>query len=100
MTESRGKREDRGLKEDFYKFMTRERSAQESFRPISSNQIKLSLKTDNFTGLQVADLLAYPSKRGILLDNGFLMDNPPSPATLRFIEAVRPKSHHRNALLP
>ena len=100
MAESRGKREDRGLKEDFHKFMTRESSAQESRRSVTSNQIKVNLKADNITGLQLADLLAYPSKRGILMDKGRSLDNPPSPSTLRFIEAARHKSNHRNSLLP
>ena len=103
MAESRGKNEDRELKRDFQKFMIESGSlpdVQEYRRSISSSQIKLNLKTDNITGLQLADLLAYPSKRGILLGSGRISDNPPSPATLRLIEAIRPKSHKRNALLP
>lgn len=103
MAESRGKREDRELKEDFRRYMTEGAhlpDMQESLRSVSSSQIKLSLKTDNTTGLQLADLLAYPSKKGILLDRRLSTDYPPSPATLRFIEASQPKSHHRNGLLP
>ena len=103
MTESRGRREDRELKDDFYRFMTESVNSpdlQESLRSVSSSQIKLSLKTDNTTGLQLADLLAFPSKKGIMLDRGLPMDYPPSPATLRFIEASRQKSHPRNGLLP
>ena len=103
MTESRGRREDRQLKQDFRRFMTGGTNlpdVQEALRSVTSSQIKLNLKTDNITGLQLADLLAYPLKRGILLDNGLLVDNPPSPATIRFIEAARPKSHHLNTLLP
>lgn len=103
MTESRGKREDRELKENFRQYMKDDGKlpdVQESLRAVSSSQIKLSLKTDNTTGLQLADLLAYPSKKGILLDRGLPMDYLPSPATLRFIEASRPKAHPRNGLLP
>ena len=100
MAESRGKKEDRELKEDFRKFMTGQGSLLESPRSVTSSQIKLNRKTDNITGLQFADLLAYPSKRGILLNNSRVLDYPPSTATLRFIEAIRPKSNHRNALLP
>jgi hypothetical protein len=100
MAESRGKKEDRQLKKDFHKFMTGEGTAQDSSRSVSSNQIKLNRKSDNITGLQLADLLAYPSKRGILLDNGRILDNPPSSATLRFINAVRPKTNPPNSLLP
>ena len=103
MTESRGKREDKGLKEDFHQYMTGGANladAQELLRSVSSSQVKLNLKTDNITGLQLADLLAYPLKRGILLDNELLTNNPPSSATIRFIEAAQPKSHYLNTLLP
>ena len=103
MTESRGKREDRELKEDFRRFMMEGANLPNvpgNRQTVSSSQIKLNLKTDNITSLQLADLLAYPSKRGILLDNGPLVGYPTSLATIRFIEAFQPKSNHRNALLP
>ena len=103
MTESRGRREDRELKEDFRRFMIEGPNTpdvQEALRSVTSNQIKLNLKTDNITGLQLADLLAYPSQRGILLDNDCLLANSPSHATRRFIEAIRPNSNQRNTLLP
>ena len=103
LTESRGRGEDRRLKEDFRRFMTADAdpgNEQESLRSITSSQVKLNLKTDNITGLQLADLLAYPQKRGILLDNRLLVNSPPSPATIRLIEAARLKSHYLNALLP
>ena len=70
MTESRGKGGDRELKEDFRRFMMEGANLPDvpGYRQtVSSSQIKLNLKTDNITGLQLADLLAYPSKRGILL---------------------------------
>ena len=101
ITESRGKREDRELKRDFQAFMTEGDGlpdVRECRRPVSSSQIKLNLKTDNITGLQLADLLAYPSKWGILLDDepqGYRI----SSATVRFIESVRPLSNRRNTLL-
>ena len=100
MAESRGRKEDRELKVDFHKFMTAQGNLREAPKSVTSRQIKLNLKAENITGLQLADLLAYPSKRGVLLDNGRILDNSPSRATLRFIEAVRPKSNQRNALLP
>ena len=103
MSESRGKGEDRKLKEDFRRFMTGDSSLadeMESLRSVSSSQVKLNLKTDNITGLQLADLLAYPSKRGMLLGNERLIDSLPSPATLRIIEADRHKSYHLNTILP
>ena len=95
MAESRGKKEDKGLEEDFHRYMT-----QGSRQSVSSNHIKLKLKTSNITGLQLADLLAYSFKRGILMDNGLFLSNPPSPATLRFIETLRTKSNLHSVVLP
>ena len=103
MTESRGKREDRGLKEDFLRFMSEggnHPDVQGSRHSISSNQIKLNLKSDNITGLQLADLLAYPSRMGILLDSHVSLTYSPSPASLRILEAAKIKSHRSNGLLP
>ena len=78
MTESRGRREDRELKQDFRQYMTgcaNLPDVREALLSVTSNQIKLNLKTDNITGLQLADLLAYPSKRGILLDNDCVLES-------------------------
>ena len=64
MTESRGRREDRELKGDFRRFMTESANlpdVQELRRSVSSNQIKLNLKTDNITGLQLAT--CWPTHR-------------------------------------
>ena len=100
MTESRGRREDRELKENFHRFMTVGADIPASLQSVSSSQIKLSLKTDNITGLQLADLLAYPSKKGVLLDHELLTDYRTHSATNRIIEAIRPQSNDRNGLLP
>ena len=103
MTESRGRREDRELKDDFLRFMSEggnHPDVQGSRHSISSNQIKLNLKSDNITGLQLADLLAYPSRMGILLDSHVSLTYSPSPASLRILEAAKIKSHRSNGLLP
>ena len=100
MTESRGRGEDRGLKKDFRNFMTAQGDPRDLLRSVTSSQIKLSLKTDNITGLQLADLLAYPSKKGILLDKELLTDYLTQSATNRIIEAVRSRSNEQNGLLP
>ena len=103
MAESRGKNEDRDLKEDFQRFMTgadNPPAVGENLRSVSSSQVQLNLKADNIAGLQLADLLAYPGRKGVLLENGRPMDNPTSPSTRRFIEAFRAKSHCHSGLIP
>lgn len=103
MAESRGKREDRGLKNDFLRFMTGNgipQGTQESRRRITSSQIKVNLKARNITGLQLDDLMAYPSMRGVLQENSRILDNPPSQSTRRFFEVVQSKSRQRGVLLP
>ena len=102
MFESRGGREDMELKTAFNQFMVNgPPETLASRQPISSAQIKLKPKTANITGLQLADLVAYPATRGILLEQGRALVNPPSPATRRFIEAIQPKySRNGKSLLP
>ena len=75
------------LKGDFQGFM----EGNPNLSAVSSHQIKVKSKSANITGLQFADLLGYPSVRGILQENGRDLGNPPSNATLRFIEAIQPK---------
>ena len=103
MAETRGKREDQELKDDFHRYMTGNgnlQGTQESRLRISSNQIKLNLKSRNITGLQLADLLAYPSMRGVLQENEHTLNNPPTRATRRFYEVIRSKSQQTRSLLP
>ena len=103
MAEARGKKEDQELKNEFHRFMTGNgipQGSQESRRQISSSQIKVNLKSSNITGLQLADLIAYPSTRGVLQENGRNLDNPPSQATGRFFEMIRSKSQQSGVLLP
>ncbi len=102
MMESRGRREDMDFRAGFSRFMLGSLpETQESQRKTGSSLLRLKSKENNITGLQLADLVAYPSMRGILLENGFPLANPPSAATRQFIEAIQPK-HGQNgkALLP
>jgi hypothetical protein len=78
MAESRGGNEDIKLKEAYHSFYT----AGTYYRPpdffqraLTSCQMKLKPKSANIAGLQVADLLAYPVKQEILLDNHRISDS-------------------------
>lgn len=75
MAESRGGKEDKRLKESFQKlwkegtqFVPPEK-LQEVF---TSKQLKVKPKANNISGLQLADLIAHPSRNEILYENNLL----------------------------
>jgi len=73
LAESRGGREDMRLKQSFRELiefgthfiMPKQRSA-----ALTSYQLKIKRKENNIAGLQLADLLAHPSRNEILIQNG------------------------------
>ena len=66
-------------------------SPQELQECITSKEIKLKPKQANITGLQLADLIAYPAKIDILQANGRQGSVTPSLATRTIIAAVSKK---------
>lgn len=74
MIESRGGKEDRRLKNSFSNLFTNGTdyiTSEQIQRVLTSKQIKAKPKTANVSGLQIADLLAHPSRKEILLKKGF-----------------------------
>lgn len=77
MAESRKGREDRLLKEAYhsiYEVGTQWRGTAFFKSVFTSNEIKIKPKDKNIAGLQLADLLAYPCKQEILLENQLIED--------------------------
>lgn len=77
MAESRQSREDRELKaayETVYKTGTQWRGRDFFLNVLTSHEIKLKAKTANIAGLQLADLLAYPSKQEVLVSEKRIAD--------------------------
>ncbi len=73
MVESRGGREDHQIKEAYqtvYVSGTQFRTPEYFQRVLTTKEIKLKQKTTNIAGLQIADLLAYPSKQEVLVCEG------------------------------
>ena len=99
--EARRGKADAELREDFHKFVTENICTPGSHgNPrVVDGQPHLKLKSNNITGLQLADLFAYPSMRGALLESGRSMANRPSHTTLRFYEAVQAKSDKEGAIM-
>jgi hypothetical protein len=77
LAESRGGTEDRHLKQaykEIYNTGTQQRSAEFFKRALTSSEIKLKPKLANIAGLQLSDLLAYPSKQEILIEERRITD--------------------------
>ena len=72
MAESRGGKEDRKLKDSFarlWKQGTPYIGPKLFQERLTSKQLKVKTKTNNISGLQLADILAHPSRNEVLLEN-------------------------------
>lgn len=77
MVEKRGGEEDKKLMDSYnrlYEHGTDDISKEVWQNRLTSNQLKLRDKQANITGLQLADLIAHPSRREILIENQLLED--------------------------
>lgn len=73
MCESRGGKEDRRLKDSFnriYREGSEFISSDRFCSALSSCQLKIKPKANNISGLQIADMIAYPSYKRILYQKG------------------------------
>lgn len=78
MVESRGRAEDEKLKDSFrrlYKNGTDNIPAERWQERLTSSELKVKPKTADIAGLQLADLIAHPSRREILIQHKLLTDN-------------------------
>jgi hypothetical protein len=78
MVESRGRAEDEKLKDSFrrlYRDGTDHIPAERWQERLTSAELKVKPKTANIPGLQLADLIAHPSRREILLDYNLITDD-------------------------
>jgi hypothetical protein len=92
LAEARGKKEDKRLKRAYqriYQQGSGYRSHTEYQRALSSKELHFKTKPNNVPGLQFADLIAYPSSRGMLAQNG--RQALPADFNRRVLEAVRSK---------
>lgn len=93
MAESRGGKEDMRLKKSFVKLWT---DGTEYIEPnrfqdvLTSKQLKVKPKSNNVSGLQLADLIAHPGRNEILYENSML-DGTIAPFAERIIEILQDK---------
>lgn len=78
MVESRGRAEDEKLKDSFQRLYingTDHVPAERWQERVTSAELKIKPKTVDIAGLQLADLIAHPSRREILLDYKLIADD-------------------------
>jgi len=93
MAESRGGREDRKLKEAYQKLWDEGSHfvGPTRFQSIfTSKQLKIKAKANNISGLQLADLIAHPSRNEILHERG-LLDRQLAPFAKNVITILQGK---------
>lgn len=98
MAESRGGKEDRRLKDSFCRLWEKGTAfvAPEQFqKALTSKQLKVKSKANNIAGLQLADLLAHPSRNEILLEKGLLGEL--APFATRVVAILREKYYQDEA---
>ncbi|MCF8051153.1 MAG: DUF3800 domain-containing protein [Desulfobacterales bacterium] len=97
MAESRGGKEDMRLKKSFSKLWregTEYMSPERFHGVLTSKQLKVKPKANNISGLQMADLIAHPSRNEILYEND-LLDRPLPPFGQKVIEILQRKYYQR-----
>ena len=93
MAESRVGKEDRRLKSAYTRLWEQgtDFAGPEQFqKALTSKQLKVKLKTNNISGLQLADLLAHPSRNEILKEQG-LLDKNLAPFARQVVAALGKK---------
>jgi hypothetical protein len=93
LAESRGGREDRRLKDSFARLWERGTDYMEAAQfqqALTSKQLKVKTKANNIAGLQVADLIAHPSRSEILAEHG-LFNRQIAPFAQQIIEILQTK---------
>lgn len=97
MAESRGGKEDRKLKDSFsrlWKDGTEYVTPERFQRVLTSRQLKIKPKANNVSGLQIADIIAHPSRTEILLENN-RRDLQLAPFAKKIVEILEGKYYQQ-----
>jgi hypothetical protein len=81
LVENRGKQEDNKLKDSFSRLYNNGNEYISSIiiqNHLTSKNLKVKPKDKNIAGLQIADLIAFPSRREILIEHSFLTKQEPT----------------------
>ena len=94
LAESREKKENMRLKKEFRQLNengTQYIAPRKISKVLTSKEIKIKLKTNNIAGLQLADLLAHPSRREILLEKQMIADSRKNIFAERIVDILKIK---------
>ena len=97
MAESRGGKEDKRLKASFLKLWNEGTQfvPPDKFQEVfTSKQLKVKPKANNISGLQLADLIAHPSRNEIL-DENKLFERPIAPFASKIISILQEKYYQQ-----
>ena len=97
MAESRGGKEDKRLKASFlrlWKEGTQYLEPAKFQEVLTSKQLKIKPKANNISGLQLADLIAHPSRNEILKEKN-LLERPVAPFAKNIISILEEKYYQR-----
>ena len=98
MVERRGGKEDRKLKDSYARLYERgtDNIPPERWREcLTTRELKITPKTANITGLQLADLIAHPSRRELLIERQLLVDDRHTFGD-QICAILRQSKYHRN----
>ena len=93
LAESRGGKEDRRLKDSFENLWAKGTPYLDAGRiqkRLTSRQLKVKTKANNIAGLQLADMIAHPSRAEILHENR-MVDKAPAPFAAKVIAILAGK---------
>ena len=94
LSESRGGKEDMRLKKSFRRLCdegTQYITSERINKVLTSSQLKVKPKINNIAGLQLADIIAHPSRREILIENGKITDIRDNLFSDKIIEILQQK---------
>lgn len=94
LAESREKRENMNLKKEFrqlYENGTQYIAPIRISKVLTSKEIKIKSKKNNIAGLQLADLLAHPSRREIILERQMIEDGRKNIFAERIVDILKTK---------
>lgn len=98
MVESRGGREDGKLKDSYRRLFA---GGTDNIPPerwqerLTSSELKVKPKSANIAGLQLADLLAHPSRREVLIEHQLIVDDRDVFGD-QICAILRQSKYHRN----
>jgi hypothetical protein len=99
LAESRERKENKCLKDEYcklYKNGTQYILPRKIQNVLTSKEIKIKDKIKNFAGLQLANLLAHPSRREILLEKQMIEDSRKNIFAERIVDILKVKYDMRD----